>query len=88
MFKLNFSGIFPIFNNDINYSLMARLINGINGPFIGKAGSVIGYTVNGVGYIKGLYKKRTKKPKNEIKAKPAELSVTIKAYIMGIDSYY
>lgn len=42
---------------------MARLINGINGPFIGKAGSVIGYTVNGVGYIKGLYKKRTKKPK-------------------------
>ncbi|HEY1061196.1 MAG TPA: DUF6266 family protein [Daejeonella sp.] len=42
---------------------MARLINGINGPFIGKAGSVIGYTVNGVGYMKGLYKKRTKKPK-------------------------
>lgn len=41
---------------------MARLINGINGPFIGKAGSVIGYTVNGVGYMKGLYKKRTKKP--------------------------
>lgn len=42
---------------------MARLINGINGAFVGKAGSVIGYTVNGVGYIKGLYKKRTKKPK-------------------------
>lgn len=42
---------------------MARLINGINGPFVGKAGSVIGYTVNGVGYLKGLYKKRTKKPK-------------------------
>ncbi len=42
---------------------MARLINGINGPFVGKAGSVIGYTVNGVGYMKGLYKKRTKKPK-------------------------
>ena len=42
---------------------MARLINGINGPFIGKAGSVIGYTVNGVGYMKGLYKKRTKAPK-------------------------
>jgi hypothetical protein len=63
MFNLNFSGIFPIFNDDINDSLMARLINGINGPFIGKAGSVIGYTVNGVGYMKGLYKKRTKKPK-------------------------
>ena len=42
---------------------MARLINGINGPFVGKTGSVIGYTVNGVGYMKGLYKKRTKKPK-------------------------
>ena len=42
---------------------MARLINGINGPFVGKAGAVIGYTVNGVGYMKGLYKKRTKKPK-------------------------
>ena len=41
---------------------MARLINGIDGPFIGKVGSVIGYTVNGVGYMKGLYKKRTKKP--------------------------
>ena len=41
---------------------MARLINGINGPFVGKAGAVIGYTVNGVGYMKGLYKKRSKKP--------------------------
>jgi hypothetical protein len=39
---------------------MARLINGINGPFIGKAGSVIGYTMNGVAYMKGLPKKRTK----------------------------
>lgn len=42
---------------------MARLINGIGGPFIGKVGAVIGYTVNGVAYMKGLYKKRTKKPK-------------------------
>lgn len=41
---------------------MGRLINGVNGPFIGKAGSIIGYTVNGVGYIKGLYKRRTKLP--------------------------
>lgn len=41
---------------------MARLINGANGPFIGKAGSFIGYTVNGVAYMKGLYKKRTKAP--------------------------
>lgn len=42
---------------------MGRLINGFNGPFVGKAGAMIGYTVNGIGYIKGLYKKRTKKPK-------------------------
>ncbi len=41
---------------------MGRLINGPNGPFIGKAGSFIGYTVNGVGYIKGIYKLRTKPP--------------------------
>jgi len=41
---------------------MARLINGANGPFIGKAGSFIGYSVNGVGYMKGLYKRRTKAP--------------------------
>lgn len=41
---------------------MGRLINGPNGPFIGKAGSLIGYTVNGIGYIKGLYKPRTKEP--------------------------
>ncbi|WP_276348095.1 DUF6266 family protein [Daejeonella sp. JGW-45] len=41
---------------------MGRLINGPNGPFIGKAGSFVGYTVNGVGYIKGLYKLRTKPP--------------------------
>lgn len=41
---------------------MARLINGINGPFVGRVGSIIGYTVNGEGFIKGLYKKRTKKP--------------------------
>ncbi|OYZ32050.1 MAG: hypothetical protein B7X86_06245 [Sphingobacteriales bacterium 17-39-43] len=63
MLNFNFSWIILIFNTNINHSLMARLINGINGPFIGKAGSVIGYTVNGVGYMKGLYKKRTKKPK-------------------------
>lgn len=41
---------------------MGRLINGPNGPFIGKAGSFIGYTVNGVGFIKGIYKLRTKPP--------------------------
>ena len=41
---------------------MARMTNGINGPFTGKIGAVIGYTVNGIWYMKGLYKKRTKAP--------------------------
>ncbi len=40
---------------------MGRLTQGINGPFSGKAGSVIGFVVNGKGYIKGHYKARTKK---------------------------
>lgn len=40
---------------------MGRLLHGINGPFSGKAGSVVGYVINGQGYIKGLYKKRTKR---------------------------
>jgi hypothetical protein len=41
---------------------MARMTQGINGPFIGKIGTVIGYTVNGKWYMKGLYKRRTKAP--------------------------
>lgn len=40
---------------------MGRLLQGINGPFSGKAGSVVGFVINGQGYIKGLYKKRTKR---------------------------
>ncbi len=40
---------------------MGRLISGINGPFQGKIGKVIGSSRNGVPYVKGLYKKRTLK---------------------------
>lgn len=39
---------------------MGRLLNGINGPVIGKVGSVVGYSRNGQVFIKGPYKKRTK----------------------------
>ena len=39
---------------------MGKLLNGFNGPFSGKAGSMIGYVINGQGYIKGHYKARTK----------------------------
>lgn len=55
--------------------IMGKLINGINGPFKGKAGSVIGSSRNGVSYIKGPYKKRTKKvskPEKENQGKFAE----------------
>ncbi|WP_411274714.1 DUF6266 family protein [Daejeonella sp.] len=38
---------------------MGKLVGGINGPFIGKVGSVIGSSRNGVPYMKGLYKNRT-----------------------------
>jgi hypothetical protein len=40
---------------------MARLTNGINGPLKGKVGSVIASSMNGVEYLKGQHKKRTKK---------------------------
>jgi hypothetical protein len=39
---------------------MARIPNGIQGPVQGKVGTVIGSSRNGIPYIKGLYKNRTK----------------------------
>src|SRR6185369_13168731 len=39
---------------------MARLISGINGPFVGKVGSVVGSSWNGIPYMKKKYAKRTK----------------------------
>ncbi len=39
---------------------MGKLVNGLNGPFTGTAGSVIGSSRNGIPYIKGPYKNRTK----------------------------
>ena len=40
---------------------MGRLINGINGPIVGKVGAVIGSSYKGVPYLKGPYKPRTKR---------------------------
>lgn len=48
---------------------MARLVNGINGPFIGKVGTVTGTHRNGVGYIKANNVRRAKQTKNELIAK-------------------
>lgn len=41
---------------------MAVIKNGVNGTFSGKVGSIVGYEMNGRGIIRGLPKRRTKKP--------------------------
>ena len=38
---------------------MGKLTNGINGPFVGKVGTVVGSSWKGIPYMKGTYKKRT-----------------------------
>lgn len=40
---------------------MGKLIDGINGPFLGKVSAGIGSSWKGIPYIKGPYKKRTGK---------------------------
>jgi len=79
VFNLYLSGIYSIFyilysifSIDTNRSIMARLINGINGPFIGKAGSVIGYTVNGVGYISRAFIKKEPKSQRKVRSLTAK----------------
>ena len=44
---------------------MAKYSNGINGPFIGKVGNVVGSSRNGVYYMKSLPDKLIKKVKEE-----------------------
>ncbi len=48
---------------------MARLVNGINGPIIGKVGTVTGSHRNGKGYIKANNIRRAKQTPNELIAK-------------------
>src|SRR6185369_7802908 len=40
---------------------MGKLVSGINGPIVGRVGTVSGSSWNGIPYIKGPYKSRTKK---------------------------
>lgn len=47
---------------------MGKLTNGINGPVSGKVGKVVGSNRNGVPYLKGPSKKRTKKVSEKEKA--------------------
>jgi len=39
---------------------MGRLVAGLFGPVIGKVGTVIGSSRNGIPYLKGPHKNRTK----------------------------
>ncbi|MDP4264016.1 MAG: DUF6266 family protein [Bacteroidota bacterium] len=47
---------------------MGRFVNGINGPVTGRVGTIIGSSRNGVAYVKGPYKKRTKRISKKEKA--------------------
>jgi hypothetical protein len=48
---------------------MARLVNGINGPIIGKVGTVTGSHRNGKGYIKANNDRKAPQTPNELVAK-------------------
>lgn len=48
---------------------MARLVNGINGPVIGKVGTVTGSSRNGVAYLKSNNVRKAKQTPNELIAK-------------------
>lgn len=54
---------------------MGTIRRGANGGFSGKAGSVIGSSWNGIDYIKGLYKKRTKPATEEQKVHQARFQL-------------
>jgi len=51
-----------------SYHSMATYKNGINGPFKGKVGSVVGSSWKGIDYLKGLPKKSTKPVTEKTKA--------------------
>jgi hypothetical protein len=47
---------------------MGKFINGINGPVKGKVGTLVGSSWKGIPYVKGPYKKRTKRISKDEKA--------------------
>lgn len=57
---------------------MGRIVNGANGGFSGKAGSIIGSSWKSINYIKGLYKKRTKPATQAQLEQQAKFSVLMK----------
>ncbi len=64
---------------------MARLVNGINGPIIGKVGTVTGTHRNGKGYIKANNVRKAKQTPNELIAK--ERFATAHYFLQPILSY-
>ncbi len=65
---------------------MAKAPQGIMGPFSGKAGTVIGYTLNGQHLIRSLPHVSTKKPTTEVKNNRGKLKV-LSAFIRHMDEY-
>jgi len=65
---------------------MGIIVNGVNGGFSGKAGSIIGSSWKSINYIKGLYKKRTKPATQEQLITQARFRVLMR-FLLPITSY-
>src|SRR5882724_11616532 len=55
---------------------MGKFINGINGPVKGKVGTLIGSSWKGIPYVKGPYKKRTKRISKDEKANRSKFGLS------------
>ncbi len=65
---------------------MGTIVNGANGGFKGKAGSVIGSSWKGINYIKGLYKKRTK-PSSEAQLQQQAKFTLLTRFLLPIQRF-
>ncbi|MBB2950626.1 DUF6266 family protein [Sphingobacterium sp. JUb56] len=65
---------------------MGTIVNGANGGFKGKAGSVIGSSWKSINYIKGLYKKRSK-PASELQMMQQEKFRTLMRFLLPINMF-
>ncbi|APU97195.1 hypothetical protein K2F45_11680 [Sphingobacterium siyangense] len=65
---------------------MGTIVNGANGGFKGKAGSVIGSSWKSINYIKGLYKKRSK-PASEAQLIQQEKFRTLMRFLLPINVF-
>lgn len=65
---------------------MGTIVNGANGGFKGKAGSIIGSSWKSINYIKGLYKKRSK-PASEAQMMQQEKFKTLMRFLLPINFF-